>query len=156
MANENENLTPKQKLIENLTKVCNELWRTASATFATKADNDISPVVDAEIGNWFGYAAGSDMVTTDLPAVGDETLSGDMLSPLALILKKLSVLYNDKMEKLELKAQMLVEGLPYVGFDYSFNDGELILEYEEGTSIVEDNFNFADGDLIVTTTTEQE
>lgn len=74
------------------------------------------------------------------------------LSALGLILKKISKLTDERLKKLDRKVEMLVEGLPYVDFEYSFNDGELIMEYEEGTSIVEENFNFADGELIITTT----
>lgn len=74
------------------------------------------------------------------------------LSALGLLMKKLSTLTEARLQKLDRKVEMLVEGLPYVDFEYSFNDGELIMEYEEGTSIVEDNFNFADGELIITTT----
>lgn len=39
MANENNNTpTPKQNLIESLTRVCAELWNEASAAFATKEE----------------------------------------------------------------------------------------------------------------------
>jgi hypothetical protein len=85
-------------------------------------------------------------------------MAKEKLSPLGLIMKKLSVLFMAKfaskqeMEALEQKLQMQVEGLPYVGFDYDFADGDLIMDYVGGTEIIEGNFNFADGDLIISTT----
>lgn len=74
------------------------------------------------------------------------------LSALGLLMKKLSVLCDGRLEKIERKVEMLVEGLPYVDFEYSFSEGELIMEYEEGTSIVEDNIDFDNGDLTIQTT----
>lgn len=54
--------------------------------------------------------------------------------------------------KLDARLQMQVEGLPYVDFEFDFDNGDLVMEYIDGVSIVEDNFNFADGDLIITPT----
>jgi hypothetical protein len=42
MANENNNLTPMQKLADNLTLVLRELWNEASAQFATKQETGAS------------------------------------------------------------------------------------------------------------------
>ena len=58
MANENNNLTPKQTLIESLKRVLRELWASASTTFATKAE------VDAKFSEFAGptYDAGRECV----------------------------------------------------------------------------------------------
>jgi len=80
------------------------------------------------------------------------------LSASELKLKKMATLamatFATKQETadLEQRLQMQVEGLPYVGFDYDFDNGDLIIDYIEGTHIIEDNFNFDDGDIIITTT----
>lgn len=38
---------------------------------------DISLLTDAELGSWFGYAADSEMVTTTLPAVSDDSITDE-------------------------------------------------------------------------------
>ena len=47
---------------------------------------------------------------------------------------------------------MQVEGLPYMDFDYDFDEGELLMNYVEGTTIVEDNIDFDDGDIVISPT----
>lgn len=72
-------------------------------------------------------------------------------------------LWGDALEKfatkealsaLDSRLQMQVEGLPYVTFGYDFDGGDLVMEYIEGTDIIEDNVDYEDGDLIITPTSE--
>lgn len=78
-----------------------------------------------------------------------------MLDALGRIYKPLAenLATKEQLAKLDEKLQMQVEGLPYTGFDYDFDEGELLLDYIEGTTIVEENFDFDNGDLLITTTT---
>ena len=48
-----------------------------SAADKAKLDNLYALLSDAEIASWFGYAANSDMVTTTLPAVSDDSLTDE-------------------------------------------------------------------------------
>lgn len=48
-----------------------------SAADKAKLDNLYALLTDAELGSWFGYAANSDMVTTTLPAVSDDSLTDE-------------------------------------------------------------------------------
>ena len=48
-----------------------------SAADKAKLDNLYALLTDAEIASWFGYAANSDMVTTTLPAVSDDSLTDE-------------------------------------------------------------------------------
>lgn len=57
-----------------------------------------------------------------------------------------------QLEQLDRRLQMQVEGLPYVDFNYEFENGDLVMDYVDGNSIIEDNIDFADGDLIITPT----
>lgn len=72
------------------------------------------------------------------------------------LLKDVAATYATKeaLARLDNRLQMQVEGLPYVTFGYDFDNGDLHMEYVEGTDIVEDNITYEDGDLIVTPTAE--
>lgn len=46
-----------------------------SSADKSKLDNLYALLSDAELGSWFGYAADSEMVTTTLPAVSDDSIT---------------------------------------------------------------------------------
>lgn len=70
------------------------------------------------------------------------------------LLAKHTFATKKQLEQLDRRLQMQVEGLPFVDFDYDYEDGDLVMEYVDGNSIIEDNIDFADGDLIITPTAE--